>query len=41
MCAKAIVNSGISEVYYLTDYREEGGLVILRDAGLLVDKTIL
>ena len=34
MCAKAIVNAGISEVVYLEDYRDKTGLEILSEAGV-------
>jgi len=34
MCAKAIVNSGISEVMYAEKYRDSSGLEILNDAGI-------
>ena len=34
MCAKAIVNSGISEVMYAEKYRDASGLEILNDAGI-------
>ena len=34
MCAKAIVNSGISEVMYAEKYRDTSGLEILNDAGI-------
>ena len=34
MCAKAIVNAGISEVVYLNDYRNRIGLDILNKAGI-------
>jgi len=34
MCAKAIVNAGISEVVYLEDYRDKTGLDILSEAGV-------
>lgn len=36
MCAKAIVNSGISEVVYSEEYRDTSGLCILIDAGVKV-----
>ena len=36
MCAKAIVNSGISEVVYEEAYRDTGGLEILKEAGVPV-----
>ena len=34
MCAKAIVNAGISELVYLEDYRDRTGLSILEEAGI-------
>ncbi len=34
MCAKAIVNAGISELVYLEDYRDKTGLDILSEAGV-------
>ena len=34
MCAKAIVNAGISELVYLDSYRDETGLRILEEAGI-------
>jgi len=40
MCAKAIVNSGISTVVYSEDYRDLSSLEILRDAGIEVVKFI-
>ena len=36
MCAKAIINAGISEVVYLDPYRDNKGLSLLRDAGISV-----
>ena len=38
MCAKSIVNAGISELVYDEPYRDAGGLEILTDAGLKVRK---
>lgn len=38
MCAKAIVNAGISEVVYGEDYRDLGGIDILTSAGIEVRK---
>ena len=38
MCAKAIVNSGISEVIYSEEYRDTSSLEILKDAGIRVRK---
>ena len=34
MCSKAIVNSGISEVVYLEEYRDLSGLKILEESGV-------
>jgi len=34
MCAKAIVNAGISEVIFLNDYRDTSGLNILKESGV-------
>lgn len=34
MCAKAIVNAGISELVYINEYRDKAGLDILRGAGI-------
>lgn len=36
LCAKAIVNAGISEVLYAKKYIESDGLNILKDAGITV-----
>ena len=36
MCAKAIVNSGISEVVYWESYRDDSGLNLLTDSGINV-----
>jgi dCMP deaminase len=38
MCAKAIVNAGITEVVYDEDYRDLGGIDILSKAGIKVRK---
>jgi dCMP deaminase len=40
MCAKAIVNSGISTVVYSEEYRDVTSLEILKDAGVEVIKFI-
>lgn len=37
-CASLIVNVGIKEVYYGTDYKDPAGLNILREAGVKVTK---
>jgi dCMP deaminase len=34
MCAKAIINAGISEVVYGEEYRDTSGLEILRESGI-------
>ena len=34
MCAKAIVNAGISEVVFLDSYRDTSGLDILKESGV-------
>ena len=34
MCAKAIVNAGISEVFYSEIYRDSSSLVILEESGI-------
>jgi len=36
MCAKAIVNAGISEVVYGSEYRDTSGLDLLRSVGVVV-----
>ena len=38
LCAKAIVNAGISEVVYDEEYRDTSGLDILSNAGIKVRK---
>ena len=38
MCCKAIVNAGISEVVYDSEYRDASGLDVLRLAGVRVRK---
>ncbi len=38
MCAKILVNRGVSRVVYLESYRNEEGLVILRASGVEVVK---
>ncbi len=37
-CAKAIVNSGVSKVYYRSAYRSDEGLDILKDAGIELER---
>jgi dCMP deaminase len=34
MCAKAIVNAGIDEIFYAVKYRDTSGLKILKDSGI-------
>ena len=36
ICAKAIINAGIDEVIYCSEYQESNGLNILKDAGISV-----
>ena len=36
MCAKSIINAGISEVVYRDDYRDSSGIVLLQYAGIRV-----
>jgi dCMP deaminase len=38
MCAKAIVNANINEVIYLEKYRDNSGLILLIDSGIVVRK---
>ncbi len=38
VCAKAIVNAGIKEVYYISDYTNMTGLGILKETGIKVLK---
>jgi len=38
MCAKSIVNAGISEVIYFEDYRCDEGVQLLSELGILVRK---
>jgi dCMP deaminase len=38
MCAKAMVNAGISRVVYDEEYRDPSGVNLLRDAGIEVSK---
>ena len=37
-CAKLIYQSGIQRVYYANDYRDDSGLVFLRNSGVEVEK---
>ena len=36
MCAKAIINAGISEVVYRSEYRDSSGIMLLKHAGIRV-----
>jgi len=38
MCAKAIINAGIDEVVYCDEYRDQGGLEILKSSGIALRK---
>lgn len=38
MCAKAIINAGITEIVYKDQYRDIGGIVLLEHAGIRVRK---
>jgi len=38
MCAKAIINAGISEVVYIEEYRDTSSIDLLRDVGIVVRK---
>lgn len=38
MCAKAVVNAGISEVIYDEEYRDDTGVRLLESCGILVRK---
>ena len=37
-CAKLIIQSGIKEVYYLNEYRDQSGLNLLKNVGIKVFK---
>ena len=37
-CAKIIYQSGIKHVYYATDYRDDRGIIFLRNSGIQVEK---
>ena len=39
MCAKAIINTGITEVIYDDEYRDTSGLKVLESAGIRVRRT--
>jgi len=36
MCAKAIINAGISEVVYRDEYRDPSGIILLNNSGIQV-----
>ena len=38
MCAKAIINAGVSEVVYVEEYRDLSGVELLKNAGIIVRK---
>ena len=38
MCAKAVINAGIAEVIYDEEYRDDAGVRLLREAGIVVRK---
>jgi len=37
-CAKCIINSGIKEVFYLEEYRDMSGVLLLKSEGVLCSK---
>jgi len=39
-CAKLIIQSGIKRVFYSEDYRDMGGVELLRKAGIEVNEVI-
>lgn len=39
-CAKAIINAGIEEFYYLRDYRVSGGLKLLKSRIKVIKRTL-
>jgi len=41
MCAKAIINAGMSKVVYDEEYRDTSGLDLLKDAGICVERYVL
>ena len=41
MCAKAIVNAGITKVVYDEEYRDTSGLSLLKGAGICVERYVL
>ena len=38
MCAKAIINADIKEVYYIQEYRDDAGIKLLQNHGIKVSK---
>lgn len=38
MCAKVLINRGVSQVVYLNDYRTSEGIELLRSAGVVISK---
>ena len=38
MCAKAIINAGITEVVYCEEYRDMSGVELLKNAGIITRK---
>lgn len=38
VCAKALVNSGVSKLYYKNVYRDDSGLQVLQKADIIVEK---
>jgi dCMP deaminase len=38
MCAKAIINADIKEVYYIQEYRDDAGIKLLQNYGIKVCK---
>lgn len=40
VCAKMIVNSGIKQVIYLNDYRDNNGIEILKKRNIVVNKFV-
>ena len=38
MCAKAIINAGVNEVVYAEKYRDESGIQLLLNSGIIVRK---
>ncbi|MDB4337509.1 deaminase [bacterium] len=41
MCAKAIINAGINKVVYNNEYRDNSGLILLKEAGIHVERYLL